>query len=694
MTTKPAAPFRQRIRQALANPTLQGALDANAERRLQARLAAFAALPEAREELRQQAHALRARTIQDLDRLIDQFAQNAEAKGVQVHRAANGTEAAQICLELAQQAGAKLAVKAKSMVSEEIRLNQALETGGVRTLETDLGEYIVQLRGERPAHILTPAVHLTRAQVGQTFAEKLGIPYTENIPDLVAAARQALRQAFLDAEVGISGANFGIAETGGLCIVSNEGNARLCTSLPPIHIALLGIERLTPALDDLALLLKLLPRSATGQKSTVYVSLLHGPRAAGEVDGPLERHVILVDNGRQALRRTPLAEALYCIRCGACLNICPVFRELGGHAYVGAAGAETPYPGPIGSVISPGLLGMAEFGQLARASSLCGACREACPVDIDLPGLLLRVRAGGQAGPVEYERKGSTAILPTADAPPPPAGLRLGLRIFAWASADPRRFTVLQRTAGWFSSLLPAKDGWLALPAFTGWGVSRKFPRPARTPFRTRFAALANAPEPAMNSRNAASPEEQPAKHPADTNRAVNRFQPRRIERFTAEAQAAGAHCCICQPAELTQRILDVLQSAQITAIQAWETAYLPAGLVAKLQAAGVTVQFQPDPGLRAGLTGALAGIADTGALVLAHGPGRPASASLLPEIHLAVVAGDTILEQLQDALRLPEVRQASNLALICGPSRTADIEMALTVGAHGPKAVYIFCLE
>ncbi|MBI1854677.1 MAG: lactate utilization protein, partial [Chloroflexi bacterium] len=251
----------------------------------------------------------------------------------------------------------------------------------------------MQLRGEKPAHIITPAVHLRRADVGRLFHEKLGIPYTEDIPTLTDTARKVLREVFLAADIGISGVNFGVAETGTLCIVTNEGNGRMVTTMPPVHIALMGMERIVPTLDDLALMLSLLPRSATGQKLSVYTQLIHSPRRAGETDGAQERHLVIIDNGRSRLRNSPLHEALYCIRCGACLNACPVFRELGGHAYVGSDGSIAPYPGPIGSVVSPGLLGE-NFVHLAQASSLCGACKDACPVDIDLPKLLTRVRAG------------------------------------------------------------------------------------------------------------------------------------------------------------------------------------------------------------------------------------------------------------------------------------------------------------
>jgi L-lactate dehydrogenase complex protein LldF len=238
---------------------------------------------------------------------------------------------------------------------------------------------------------------LRKEQVGELFHEKLGIPYTTDIPTLTAAARKVLREVFLTADIGLSGVNFSVAETGALCIITNEGNGRMVTTMPKVHIALMGMERIVPNLDGLALMLSLLPRSATGQKLTVYTKLLNQP-LAGQT-----RHLIILDNGRTRLRNSPLKESLYCIRCGACLNACPVFRELSGHAYIGTDGSIAPYPGPIGSIVSPGLLGE-NFVQLAQASSLCGACKDACPVDIDLPKLLTRVRAG-QSEMKEEKRK-------------------------------------------------------------------------------------------------------------------------------------------------------------------------------------------------------------------------------------------------------------------------------------------------
>src|SRR4030066_628442 len=416
------AGFRTRIRASLADANLQSALDANAERRIKVRQNAFASLVNP-QELRARAHLVRADVIEHLDSYLDQFIAHANENGVVVHRAADADQAIKTVLEIASQQEARLIAKSKTMVSEEIGLNHELENHGLQVIETDLGEYIVQLRGEPPSHIITPAVHLRRQDVGKLFQEKLGLPYTEDISIMTNAARRTLRQVFLDADIGISGVNFGVAETGTLCVVTNEGKGSMVTTIPRTHIALMGIDRMVPTMDDLALMLSLLPRSATGQKLSVYTSLLNSPRREDDPDGPQERHIILVDNGRNDVRGSELREILYCIRCGACLNACPVFREIGGHAYVGRDGKGSTYSGPMGSVVSPALFGQCEFGQLARASSLCGACREACPVEIDLPKLLLRVRAGiGVQAPRALAK------------PNTPKLLKLGVGIFTLAA--------------------------------------------------------------------------------------------------------------------------------------------------------------------------------------------------------------------------------------------------------------------
>lgn len=662
-------PFHDHIRTSLANPALQAALDGNVVRRTQGSQAAFASLPD-HQERRARAHTVRAEVIAHLDQYLVQFTERVQANGMIVHRAANAAEAVGIVLAIAREHDAHLVAKSKSMISEEIELNHALAGYGIRAVETDLGEYIVQLRGERPSHIITPAVHLRRQEVGELFHEKLGIPYTEDIPVLTSAARQVLRQIFLTAEVGLSGVNFGVAETGTLCIVTNEGNGRMCTTVPPVHIALMGIERLLPTLDDLALFLTLLPRSATGQKLSVYTSLIHSPRRPGEIDGPLERHLVLVDNGRSSLRNSELAEALYCIRCGACLNVCPVFREIGGHAYRGADGAIAPYPGPIGSVISPGLFGLEQFGQLAQASTLCGACKEACPVDIDLPSLLLRVRAGNAAQNHNGE-EGSGV----------PGAVKLGLNGFRLAAGKPGLFAAAQRIGGLLSRIYSPRSSYMHLPAFTGWGFSKDLPRPDPRPFRARWKEIQQD----IESRP------QVVKVTAEAVLPAARAIPSLITQFTEELNALGGKVVRVADQDLPLRLVEFLHQRGIESVFADEAAvkFAPA-----LQQAGIAVIREPDPQVRCGLTGVLAGIADTGSLVIVGGKGHPLTASLLPEIHLALLRTSDLLSSLPEALFRPEIREAPAAVLVTGPSRTGDIEMTLTIGVHGPGELQVFLID
>lgn len=688
-----------------------------------ARQQGYASLPEDLQTMRHRAHAVRAETIANLDQYLAQFVAQAQANGLIIHPAADAAQAVQVVLDIAHQNGVKLVAKAKTMVGEEIEINHHLQAAGLEVVETDLGEYIVQVRGERPAHIITPAVHLRRADVALTFHEKLGLPYTEDVVELTAAARRILRLSFFKAGIGITGANFGVAESGGLCLLTNEGNGRMVATIPPIHIALLGIERLVPTFEDLALLLALLPRSATGQKLTAYTTLIHRARGKDDPDGPHERHVILVDHGRSAIRGSPLAEALYCIRCGACLNACPVFQELGGHAYVGVNGQTTPYPGPIGAVISPALFGQAEFGHLARASSLCGACKEACPVDIDLPKLLLRVRAGGRAMiaaaadgaeslaaalPI-LEREKISAQARTAPALTQgsarqhiPSTLKVGLRLFAWLAADARRFAASQRLAGIASRLVAPFSAWLRLPSFTGWGYGRDLPRPERHTFRARWNTLAREKPPWQGLARPTGPlavREAPAPEPASPTVSPVSL----AAQFAAELAALGGSLYTCEVESLAEGILAILRERQISSVVTWQAPHLPAGLLEALEEAGIEIAYTFDPAeelkggsrRQAGLTGAPAGIADSGSLVLPGGVGRPQTASLVTEIHIAVLqVGDIYANLPQVFTNLREVREAASIVLVSGPSRTADIEMTLTIGVHGPKEIHVFLIK
>ncbi len=678
--------FRQRIRQSIENETLQIALDNNTERRLRGRALAFESIPDWRER-RKRAHAIRAEVIEHLDDYLAQFIQKNQDNGVIVHCVKDAAEAIQVTLKIVKESlmplrdlsgKPVLIAKSKSMVSEEINFNHAMEAEGIQVVETDLGEYIVQLRHERPSHIITPAAHLRKEQVAQLFHEKLGIPYTVDIPTLTATARKVLRQVFLTADIGVSGVNFGVAETGALCIVTNEGNGRMVTTIPPVHIALMGMERIVPNLDDLALLLSLLPRSATGQKLTVYTQLLHKP-----LEGQT-RHLLILDNGRTRLRNSPLKESLYCIRCGACLNACPVFRELGGHAYIGKDNSIAPYPGPIGSVISPGLMGE-NFVHLAQASSLCGACKDACPVDIDLPKMLMRVRAGAVSSgqnPVAGSQFSVDSSQYSVDSRQysmkSGAGLssksKLFLKIYGRVARSPKLFAASQKFAALGSFLFAPFSQWMRLPAVTGWGYSKDLPRFAGKTFRERFVKRQVKPYTRTQVDTYASTQ-------VDTYAA----KPEKdlLLQFTTELTAVGGH--VYQSKDITEEIVEFLKERDVHSI------HLEPGVLNELilQAAGIDFTYEPDPSIRVGVTKAICGLADTGSILQADGLGSPLHASLLPEIHIAVLSPADLLPSLPDAMHFVKEKRAA--AFITGPSRTADIEMTLTIGVHGPKEIHIF---
>ena len=456
-------PFYTRAQTALADPHLQTALDRATGRMMHARRDAIARIPDG-EAARDHARQIRAHTIAHLETYLDRFVEQARASGAHVHLAVDAEAATRLVVDLARARGVRRIVKGKSMVSEEIALNASLEAAGMRVVETDLGEYVIQLDRDMPSHIIAPIIHKTREQVAETFRRELAATDAEvaGIPEMTAFARRMLRAEFLAADMGISGVNFGVAETGSLCLVENEGNGRLSTTTPRVHVALMGLERLVPTLDDLSVALRVLARSGTGQDLTVYTNLLTGPRRADDPDGPSELHIVLVDNGRSRLLRTELEEILYCIRCGACLNACPVYQEIGGHAY------GSVYPGPVGAVYTPGAFGLDPWADLPQASSLCGACTEACPVRIDIPRMLLALRA-------QAESAGLT-----------PRWVGDGLRVFRFVATRPRLFrlasAVTRRLLRWVGP-----QGFDRLPGpLAGWTRHRHFPPMATETFTAR----------------------------------------------------------------------------------------------------------------------------------------------------------------------------------------------------------------
>src|SRR5579885_1398281 len=429
------------------------------------------------QEYRTRANRLKQHVIENLDYYLEQVESAVRANGGQVVFCRDGDEAGDFILNLAKKRGARLIVKSKSMTSEEIDLNERLAHHGLEAVETDLGEYIIQLAHERPYHIVAPALHKTRYEVADLFAQKLGVERETVVEKQTLIARATLREKFLAADIGITGANFVIAESGAVVIVENEGNARLSSSAPRVHIAIAGIEKIIPRAQDLAVFLKLLGRSATGQPLTVYTSLLSGPRRAGEIDGPDEFFLLLLDNGRtKLLADRDKRESLYCIRCGACLNHCPVYRKIGGHSY------PWVYSGPIGAIITPQYMGVQHDPWLPFASSLCGACAEVCPVKIDIPRILLELRAEVVEAK-SRERRNRWELL--------------AFRAWAWASRRPRVYEllgVLARTIAPDSDAEGDAPRWVrSLPGFLNvgplkaWTSQRDLPPAPSRSFRAMW---------------------------------------------------------------------------------------------------------------------------------------------------------------------------------------------------------------
>lgn len=447
----PPEDFHQRARTALNDPKLRasfrGAMDF-----LQTKRSSQFPDESELEHLRDLGEAIRQHALANLPQLLVQLEEKLTAAGVHVHWAETGDQANEIILRIAQQRGARTVIKGKSMASEEIELNHYLGERGVECIESDMGEYIVQMAGEKPSHIVMPAIHKTRQDIGTLFEQHIpGTPYSDDVDTLIQTGRRALRTAFAEADIGLSGVNFAAADTGTIWLVENEGNGRLSTTVPDVHIAIMGMEKVVAKLEHIVPLASLLTRSATGQPITTYFNLISGPRRAGELDGPREMHLVLLDNGRtQAYADEQLRATLQCIRCGACMNHCPVYGRIGGHAY------GTTYPGPIGKIISPHLLGLEATADLATASSLCGACGEVCPVRIPIPSLLVRLRTEANRSPheqVAHPLKGQGAKFSHGD--------KLVWRFWSGAFSHPSVYKVFRWAATRFRALTPSGQlGW------------------------------------------------------------------------------------------------------------------------------------------------------------------------------------------------------------------------------------------
>ncbi len=460
--------FKQNAHHAMADRGLQKALARTRPQNPAKRAAAVAALPEF-EQLRDIGRDIKNHTLQHLDFYLETWEANVLSNGGHVHWASTADDARAAVLAICQQAGARTVTKGKSMVSEELAINEHLEAHGIIPIETDLGEYILQIRKEPPSHIIGPAFHLNREDWEESFRKvHTHLPADRVFAekrDIQAEARVLLRDKFLAADVGITGANFLIAETGSSVIVTNEGNGDLTQTIPRVHIVLASIEKMVPTLEDATSLLRLLARSATGQEFSVYTTFSTGGRLAGDLDGPEEYHVVIVDNGRSAMVGTPFQDMLRCIRCAACMNHCPVYQTVGGHSY------GWVYPGPMGSVLTPSLIGVDQAGDLPNASTFCGKCESVCPVKIPLPNLMRHWRER------EFERHLQ------------PASVRSNLALWAWFVRRPALYRTATRLAAWGLSLLGRKQNRLtSLPLAGSWTAGRDLPTPEGDTFFARYA--------------------------------------------------------------------------------------------------------------------------------------------------------------------------------------------------------------
>jgi L-lactate dehydrogenase complex protein LldF len=452
MSGKPSIRFRENTAEAVRDKSLRDAMRNSTDTFTTKRAQGIASVP--MEQWRDDASEIRMKVLDNLAYYVDRFSARAAAVGAVVHKAVDAQAAREIIYGILRDRGVTNIVKAKSMVTEEIHLNPYLEERGMRVVETDLGEYIVQLAGESPSHILAPAIHKNRRQIGRLFAEKLGVEYSDDPTVLNGIARVVLRKEFLGADAGISGANFAVADSGSICMFTNEGNGRMVTTLPPLHVAVFTIEKIIPTLADFSSFVRLLPRSATGQPLSSYLSVITGPRKAGEATGAKELHLVLLDNGRTQINEGESREILKCIRCSACMNVCPVYRAVGGHAY------DSTYPGPMGIILTSLLDGMERAHPLADATTLCGACSEVCPVKVPLQKLLYTLK----------ERRIREGFAPPAE--------KAGMAAFGVAVRSPALFSAGQAAARVF---------WPLIHKMAGEGIAERLPKPALRPFHKRM---------------------------------------------------------------------------------------------------------------------------------------------------------------------------------------------------------------
>ncbi|MBV5319332.1 MAG: LUD domain-containing protein, partial [Desulfobulbaceae bacterium] len=666
----------------------------------------------------------RMATLDQLDRVLAQLAEGVRARGGQVFFAATAEEANEYVLALARKHAVQRVVKGKSMLSAEIGIDTALSAAGIEVVETDLGEYIVQLAGSTASHIIAPCIHMDRQQIGRLFAERLGIPYTDDPPTLTRAARKALREKLLTADMGLTGCNIACAETGQISLVSNEGNIRMATTMPKLHVALMGMERVAATLEDQRELLQLLTQGAALQKLSTYVSFVGGPRRAGDPDGPDEFHLVIVDNGRSRILADPeFREVLACIRCGACLNICPVYGRIGGHAY------GSPYSGPIGAVVTPLLKGVNLHADLCKGETLCGACRDVCPVENDLPRMLLALRHKLAYGDPGWQVRPHNRLE------------GVGFKLWQRLIDRPSLYAAVLRLLGGLQRPFTGPEGLIGrLPGWSGWTEARDLVPLAATSFRERWRTLHRHHRPDRvvmgqgvsvgSTQESLVPEplrsgldlvKEPALQPtwealiastddeATLRTIASRSREDQLDLLRQLHDNAGVlglkiHTC----AALTAAAACIAAIARESApefsvtreIVCHDHPLLQALQLEHLLAGEITVHLtrQGDSEIRQhtqdsyiGVTAPAWGIAESATLVQLTRPGQPRSTSLVPSIHIAVLSLSRLVATLAEAYALirrePKV---DSLVFISGPSKTADIEACMVLGAHGPRAMHL----
>ncbi len=692
--------FRAQATLALHHPTLQAALARAADGFIGKRAKAIAAVPEF-EAWRARAARRKDELIAEMDTLLERFAGEVHRQGGEVHFAATAEEARAIVLRLCQQARARVITKGKSMVAEEIGLNAALEEAGFTLVETDLGEYIVQLAKEPPSHIIAPAVHKTKEEIIRLFTHAHGRAPGESVGEIVTEARRVLREKFFAAEVGITGANFLVAETGQTVIVTNEGNGDLTQTLARTHIVVSSIEKVVETLEDVSLFLRLLARSATGQDSETYTTYSCGPRRAGDRDGPEAFHVVIVDNGRRRMRDGPFREMLRCIRCGACMNHCPVYGAIGGHAY------GWVYPGPMGSVLTPQFVGLDVAYDLPNACTLNGRCAEVCPVKIPLPQLLRRLRHEQHRAGIRPVLEGRMLQLWRALALRPRwyhLAERLGVRLLAALSGKKQRLRRLPGAWGWTDVRdLPAPAGrtflelWQAKAGQKGAEAVSSLAQESQSR-KTPPSSLANTP--AQTTKQTHTPIAIPSSLAERANSDATTLNPRdaliacwcerwqarggTVERLAtrAEIPAAVARWCAEVGAHTPTHA-----SATLLALP-W-----PEGWALTCDAANIDTITA--------VSEAYAGIAEVGSLMFLSAPEHPTTHRFVPDDQVVVLPAERIVAAFEDgwALLRHELGKGLNdwrdrlprtVNFVAGPSRTGDVEQTIQLGAHGPRRVHV----